>query len=285
MLFVLGEGLSGLLKSRLSGLMAVITIAVSSILIGIFLIITANLSYLVENLRGRVELEVFLDDSFNEEKIETLSTQIRAIHGVQTLTFISKETAVLAYRDLFKEQKDDYFDALGYNPLPASFRVTLKESYRTSTGADSVFNSISSLADINEDDVVYRREFLVLMERYIRIAITIDFLVGSIVCLSALLLVSNNIRLIIISKRRAIETMKLVGATRFLIRMPLYIQGTLQGLIGGLLATVFLYGLLKLSAIEIAGLISVNWQIYILLITLGVLLGVTGSFSAIRRYL
>ncbi len=285
MIFVLRESLAGLARSRFSGFVAIITIAISSILIGLFLIITLNLNDFVQHLRSRVELEVFLDDSFDEQKISSLADEIRSIEGIKKLTFISKDQALRKYRDLFKDQSTDYFDALGYNPLPASFRIELQKEFRTAIGAESVFNSISSLADISKDDIVYRREFIVLLERYIRIAVVVDFLVGAIVCLSAFLLVSNNIRLIIMLKSKVIETMKLVGATRFLVRAPLYIQGTLQGLLGGMLAAGFLYLLLKVSAVEIPGLISVGRQVYVLLAGLGTLLGMAGSFSAVRRYL
>lgn len=284
-LFLFKEGLAGLLRSRFSGLAAIVTVAISLILIGVFLIITVNLGRFVQNLRSRIELEVFLDDSLDEAKIQILAEEIERIEGVEKITFISKEMAIREFQSLFKNQQNDYFETLGYNPLPASFRVTLQANYRTASGAELVFRSISALPDIQEEDIVYRREYLVVMEKYIKIAIAIDFLVGTIVCLSALLLVSNNIRLIISSKKKNIETMKLVGATRFFIQLPLYIQGAIQGLLGGVIAALFLYALLKVAAIEIPGFIYVSWKLYLLIASLGILLGLSGSFTAVRRHL
>ena len=207
------------------------------------------------------------------------------MEGVANLTFISKEMAIREFQNLFKDKQDDYFETLGYNPLPASFRVKLQDNYRTAAGAEVVFKALSSLEDIREEDIVYTREYLVILEKYIKFAIAIDFIVGIIVCLSALLLVSNNIRLIILSKNKIIETMKLVGATNFFIRTPLFIQGIAQGFLGGIISALFLYTLLKLAAIEIPGFISVDWRIYLLLANLGILLGFAGSFAAVRRYL
>jgi cell division transport system permease protein len=193
--------------------------------------------------------------------------------------------AVYEYKNLFKEKQEDYFDALGYNPLPASFRVRLLEEYRNAAGAERVFKSLISIAGVSEEDIVYRREFLVLLEKYMKTAITVDFAVGIILCLSALLLVSNNIRLIILTRQRIIEAMKLVGATPFFVQMPLYIQGMIEGLMGGAFAAIFLYSLIKIFAFEISGYIIVDWRMYFLLVNLGLLLGLAGSFSAIRRYL
>ncbi|MFQ5649203.1 MAG: cell division protein FtsX [bacterium] len=273
------------MKSRVAGFVAVLTIAISLILIGVFLIITVNLGKFVGYLRSRVELEVFLDDSFDEAKIQKLGDEIRRIEGVGELIFISKEMAILEYQNLFKEQQDDYFETLGFNPLPASYRVKLRKDYRTATGAERVFEEISAISDIKTDDVVYRREFLVRLEKYIQIAIAVDFIVGTIVCLSALLLVSNNIRLIILSKQKIIETMKLVGATRFFIRMPLYVQGTVQGFLGGIISASFLFGLLQIGSLEIPGIISVDRRLYLVVASLGILLGLAGSYTAVRRYL
>ena len=283
--FVLREGFGGLRRSRFSGFIATATVAISLILIGIFLIITVNLGKFVQFLRSRVELEVFLDDSFDEIKIQDLTAVIKQMAGVANLTFISKEMAIREFQNLFKEKQNDYFETLGYNPLPASFRVKLQDNYRTAAGAEVVFKALSSMEDIREEDIVYTREYLVILEKYIKFAIAIDFIVGIIVCLSALLLVSNNIRLIILSKNKIIETMKLVGATNFFIRTPLFIQGIAQGFLGGIISALFLYTLLKLASIEIPGFISVDWRIYLLLANLGILLGFAGSFAAVRRYL
>jgi cell division transport system permease protein len=285
LLYCLKEGNDGLRKARLAGLIAIVTVAISLILVGIFLIVTVNLSRLVESIRNRVELEVFIDDSLTESKIQELADKIRQIDGVEEITFISKEMAILEYKKLFEEQENDYFETLGFNPLPASFRIKLVRDYRTASGAEKIYQTLVNLDEINDQDIVYRREFLMKLEKNIKVATAVDILVGSIVFLSAILLVSNNIRLIILTKIKIIETMRLVGATALFIKMPLYIQGIAQGTVGGILAALFLFFLVKIAAIEIPGYISVNERTYILLTVLGAALGLGGSFTAIRRYL
>lgn len=285
LLFSLKEGFGGLVRSKLTGFIATVTVVISLILVGIFLIVTINLGRLVNDLRSRVELEVFLDDSMDETKIQELTSKINRFEGVDSLRYISKDMAAEEFKQLFKNQQEDYFATLGYNPLPSSFRIKLTKDYQTASGAEKVFQYLNSLAEINEEDIVYRREYVVLLEKYIKVAIVVDFVIGIIICLSALLLVSNNIRLIISSKNKIIETMKLVGATRHFIKTPFYIQGIAQGLLGGVFSALFLHGLVKFLEFEISGYLSVDGTIYIILINLGVLLGFTGSFLAIRRYL
>ncbi|HEX9654296.1 MAG TPA: permease-like cell division protein FtsX, partial [bacterium] len=232
-----------------------------------------------------VELEVFLDDSLDEGQIQEMADKIKRFAGVQDLTFISKEMAIYEYKNLFKEKQEDYFEVLGYNPLPASFRVKLAEDYRNSAGAEKVFKYLSSISNIEEHDIVYRREYVIMLEKHLNVAIAAVFIVGVILGLSALLLVSNNIRLIILTRQRIIETMKLVGATRFFVQMPLYIQGVIEGFLGGAFAALFLYALLRLAEVEIPGYIVMDLRMYMMLVNLGILLGLSGSFMAVRRYL
>lgn len=285
LLFCLREGWHGFRRSRLAGLAAVATVSISLILIGVFLIVTINLGRLAETLRKRVELEVFLDDSLDSLRIEQLGEEIRRLPGVEAVEFVSKEMAIAEFEQLFEGQHNDYFETLGYNPLPASFRVKLNRSHRNVAGAQQVAGAVAGLDAVLPQDVVYRREFLMLLEKYIKLAVAADLVIGLIVCVSALLLVSNNIRLIIWQKRRIIETMKLVGATRWLIETPLYIQGILQGLLGGMVSAAVLAGIVMIADFEIPGYISVDWRMYGLLVILGILLGFTGSFSAVRRHL
>ena len=283
--FVFREAIGGITHSRLSGFIATTTIAISLILIGVFLIITVNLGRLVEHLRSRVEIEVFLSDTLDDAGIQTLLAGLREVEGIEDVTFISKEMAISEFERLFEGNGVNYLEVVGDNPLPASFRVKLTKEHRTADGAEQVVQAIQKFDHIGNDDVVFRREYLVFLEKYINTAIAMDFIIGTIICLSALLLVSNNIRLIISAKVRIIQTMQLVGATRMFIKMPFYIQGVFQGLMGGVAASVFLFLVLKLFDIEIPGLITVAPELYLLLLILGILLGVAGSFTAIRKYL
>ncbi len=283
--FLIREGFLGLRRARVSAAIATLTITISIILIGLFLIITLNLSRYLEVVKGRLEIEVFLDDSFSEQKIQSIKEQLDSIPGVAHIVFISKEMALREFNRLFDQGPEDYFETLGFNPLPISFRLKLAPDYLTTGLTEQVVSAITKINGIKEADIRYDRRILLLIENNIKLAVAIDIVVGAIICLSALLLVSNNIRLIILSRRKLIQTMKLVGATRRFIQAPLFIQGVIQGLLGGLVASGFLFLIVRVSSIEVRHLIVINWQLYPLLVILGVVLGFLGSFTAVRRYL
>ena len=283
--FVISEAIGGITHSRFSGFIATTTVAISLILIGIFLIITVNLGRLVEHLRSRVEIEVFLSDALDDAAIQNLVVKLNDVDGIEDVAFISKEMAISEFERLFEGNGVNYLEVVGENPLPASFRIKLTKDYRTATGAERVVKSILRFDNVGPDDVVFRQEYLVFLEKYIKTAVAMDFIVGTIVCLSALLLVSNSIRLIIATKIKTIQTMQLVGATNMFIKLPFYIQGIFQGLVGGIIASFFLFIVLQVLDVEIPGLIVIMSDLYLLLMILGVLLGMAGSFIAVRKHL
>lgn len=283
--FLIKEGLEGFRRARLSAAVATVTVTISITLFGVFLIITLNLSRYIDMLKNRMEIEVFLDDSFSDEKIQGIREQLSTIEGVRDVVFISKEMAIRAFHRLFEREPADYIEALGFNPLPASFRLKLEPNYLTSGQADRVVQRILAMDAIGAEDIRYDRRILLIIEKNVELAIVLGVIVGAIICLSALFLVSNNIRLIIFSRRKLIETMKLVGATPLFIQAPLFIQGVTQGFSGGLIASGFLYVIVVLSSMRVRNLIVVNPEVYPLMIILGAGLGLLGSLTAVRRYL
>ncbi|MDZ7376644.1 MAG: FtsX-like permease family protein, partial [candidate division KSB1 bacterium] len=101
----------------------------------------------------------------------------------------------------------------------------------------------------------------------------------------AIFLVSNTIKLIIYSRLTIIEIMKLVGATRQFIRRPFFVEGIVQGLLGGITAAIFFYLSIKAVKLEIPGVIFIDKYSYFAIILLGICLGFLGSVLALRKFL
>jgi cell division transport system permease protein len=283
--YSLKEGIDGMRRARWSTFFSVVTVAFASMLLGIFIIATLNLRTLVQQLKSRLELEVFIDDSFDDQKIEELERRIEALQGVASVEFISKEKALLSFADLFGDQMEEYIEMLGSNPLPASFRILLREEFRTSERAQEVVAALQSFPELRPQDVVFRLDFLLAVERYVRMALWIDVIVGVFLCGAAVFLVSNNVRLVIANKRRVIQTMQLVGATNGFIRRPFLFQGLIEGLAGGTAAGLLLYFSVKILQAQLPEYILVDRNVFLVVAALGSLLGLIGSWAAVRRFL
>ena len=117
----------------------------------------------------------------------------------------------------------------------------------------------------------------------------ITFGVGVIITIFSLILVANTIRLAIYAKRKIIQTMKLIGATRSFIRTPFLLEGFLQGLIGGIISAGILFLTLAYMeqwlTLEMSELVQVKPYYYAIVVCAGSLLGLFGSILSIRRFI
>lgn len=279
--YFLKEAFEGFGRATLSSIVSIFTICISLFLLGIFVLITLNLSRLIDDFREKVEIEVFLDKSLDSESIQLTEGAILSIQGVQSLAFISREMAM----DILSKEigMDNLAEALGDNPLPPSFKINLKKEFRTYAQITQIAEKLALIRGV--DDVVYSRDLLKLVDERVKTITWIDLILGVIIAFSAVLLVSNTIRLTIYAKRDIVKTMKLVGASNGFIRRPFLIEGIIQGLIGGGLAVGLLHA--STEAVRRYLISEIEFSPYYLysLIVFGALLGLFGSLISIRFFL
>ncbi|MDZ7271180.1 MAG: ABC transporter permease [candidate division KSB1 bacterium] len=278
LLYSIREGIEGFRRAPLSSLLSVSTVALALTLLGVFMAVSLNLSRLAAQIQRRMTFEVFLDETLSPSATAALEQQIKAIPGVGLVEYVSKEAAVKAIQDEFGPE---VLEMLGENPLPASFRVALAPQGRGTALAEAVAAQLRGLKGVSE--VVYRAELFQLLDRYLKLAMTIDVVVGVGLACGAILVIFNTIRLIIHAKEQNIEIMKLVGATPSFIRRPFLVEGILQGGAGGALAALAVWLLARVVALEAPRLIVLPHVFYLALWCAGMALGWLGSLVAVRR--
>ena len=278
------ESLSGFTRTKLSTAISIITVGISLLLLGIFAVITINASRFIEALRAKVEMEAFLQEPINREQIGALINKVSVVEGVDSLVFISKDAAAQIFKEEFGE---DIKKVLDFNPLPPSLKIFIKPAYRNTEAVEKIYNELVALKGI--DQVVYRKELLQLIDKRTKTINNVTLGLGLLISLSAILLVSNTIRLAIYAKRRLIRTMELVGATYAFIRLPFLVEGLIQGILGGLLASLLLYGVLeytaRLLATDFSSYIHMPVSFYMVVIAAGTLLGLVGAVISIVRFM
>lgn len=274
------EGLKGLRRAKFSAFVSISTIFLSLALMGVFIIFIFNIQRLISQIQARMELELFIDNSYDQAQIDELQQKIMCLEGVESIRYVSKAEAA----DIFKQQfGQDIFSILDDNPLPPSLQIKLKPKFQSAAPAKKISEKLSQLEGV--DEVIYRHDMLVLLEKYIRIFVVVILGSGLLLASGSIFLVSNTIKLIIFSRYTIIEIMKLVGATRRFIRRPFLVEGLVQGLIGGILAAIVFYIIFSLIKLEIPGLILVDQLNYLILVVAGILFGWIGSLLALRRFL
>ena len=278
--YALREGVDGIRRARLASAISILTTTIALVLFGVFVVGTLNVARLVEAMRSRVEFEVFIDNGLEDAETGRVDREIRAVGGVAEAVFISRDDAKKIFQNEFG---DGFLDLVENNPLPASFRITLAKEFQNASEAARIAGLIEKIEGV--DEVVYRRELLSALDKYVGLAVTADLILGVVVFLSSFALVVNVIRLTIGAKRRIIEIMQLVGATDGFVRRPFLVQGFIQGLLGGLGAALVLRLLQRFLQGQFSGMIIFPKHLFIALIAGGIFLAMTASFFGVRRYL
>ena len=282
--YLIKESLRGFNSAKLSTLASVSTIALSLIIIGIYFFISLNSSSYTKKIKDKVELEAFLQDGYSINELDSLKENLKRLGGVKQISFVSKEEAAKIFE---KEYGKEMLDIMESNPLPASFKISLYDEYKTIDKIEKLKKQISELGFVSE--VIYPKKNLEMVDKNLSSILSLNLIILIVITISSVFLVSNTIRLVIASKEKLIYTMKLLGGTKKFIRSPFLIEGLMQGLIGGIIAAMFLYFLMntvvgKFGEVNVS--LEINSFLYILVvIVLGVLLGITGSAISIRRYL
>lgn len=282
--YTVRESLSGFTRTKLSSIVSIITICISLILLGLFAILTVNAARFVEALRSKVELEAFLHEPVQEATVDSLIRVTLDIEGVESVTYVTKEEAARVFREEFGE---DITTVLDFNPLPPSFRIALQPAYKTAEGAQKVNDQLKAIDGI--ESIVYRKALIELIDQRTRSVNRLTLGLGILISLSAIVLVSNTIRLAIYAKRKLIQTMELVGATPGFIRLPFLLEGILQGVVGGILAAIVLYVLIvhavPLASSDLPQFVHMPHLFYLLVIAAGTALGLIGSTISVARFI
>lgn len=282
--YTIRESFSGFRRTKISSTLSVMTASVALFLLGVFAVVTIHAERFLEQLRSRVELEAFLSEPVTSITVDSLGQVIASFPEVDSVVYVSKAQAAEIYK---KESGEDILTVLDFNPLPPSLKVYLKDGFKTSARVGSFAVRLRSVSEI--DTVIYRKAILEIIDQRAATAHNITLALGVLVGLSAIILVSNTIRLAIYAKRNLIRTMELVGATRMFIRLPFLLEGIWQGLLGGVAAAGILYVIiahgLKFLSPELAEYVRMEPVFYGLVIVAGGLLGFIGSLISVMRFI
>ena len=296
--YFLRESLQGFTRNLSTTLGSIITIFLSLLIIGVFLVAGVMVENLVSSVENEVTITAYVADDAQQSDIDRVMDSVRGMSDVQSVSFTTKEQALENFSNSISnaeiiEQLD------GQNPLPASIDVELSdpqmvESVASQIQGNSTYQRICEDPENVGDSIKYGQatvERLFQVTNYVRyIGLALIILLIFI----ALVFINNTIRLAILARRKEIAIMRLVGASNGFIRGPFLMEGALHAIIGSVLAVIVIQ-LLRVSAIprlqeslqflsfDIAG--STYVMIYAALVLAGLIMGLIGSAFAMRRYL
>ena len=280
LLFSFKEGIKGFKRAKLSSFVSIIAIFISISALSIFSIFTLKLQGILDEIESKVELEVFIDEKLREGEIKKLRSRIKNIEGVEDVVFISKEEAAKRFQESFGENIHELY---GDNPMPISFIIRVKKEFLNKESVDNIVSNIDNMNGISE--TIFKRELFLIIERYRNIFLSINLIGGILIGLASIFIISNTIKLTIYAKSKTIKIMKLTGATDSFIRRPFLFEGLSQGVLGGILSSLFIYVLIKFFAFFLEIPVSMDIKFYGAMAVSGAVLGFLGSLWSVKKFL
>ncbi len=285
LLFVIKEGFSSIGRAKLPAAITVTISFFALVLLGLFSTVSLSFFDVIQEIRSRVEVEVFLGESLNDAQVIEVVEQLKRLDGVREVDYVSKDQAAQLFTQDFGE---DIVKILGSNPLPRSVKLKFFPDYARPEHLEKLAPKMRSLSP--DVDIRYNQSFLGQIEDNARIFTMVTGGIGFLISIATIVLIGYTIRLAMFSRKEKIKTMRLVGATAWFIGAPYIIEGALQGIIAGTLAGGALYLLIHQL------LISYEPDLYVIVrssamlvypatVALGLLLGIFGSALSVRKYL
>lgn len=265
---------------------------ITLLLVAVSIIVSYNVNKITTDIENDLTIVAFVKRDATIEEETAVKKELESIANVDSITYNSKQDIKLSF-----QQEDETFNKImstwseNENPLQSTYIVTVKD-------VKAINETATTIKNINNVDLVKYGESMV--NKLINIfdvieKICIGIVIGLIVVTA--FLISNTIKLTIFSRRTEIDIMRLVGTSNSVIKLPFLIEGFVLGIMGSLfpiLVTIFGYSyiyerfggrILDLDLITLAPPMDIVFITSLILLIIGSLVGMFGSYKAVRKYL
>jgi cell division transport system permease protein len=276
----------------------IITVAVGMAMLGVGLMINAQVGLMKGYWGDKVEVSVFLcskgsampacnGKAITQSQVKALETHIKGVQGVKEVYFEDQASAYKNFQDAYASNKA-LLSATKVEDMPQSFRIKVADpdNYAPVIQAIQGQPGVSQVTD--QKQLV--GPFFQMLDKLAYYALA----VAIILVLAAALLIGNTVRLSAFNRRRETGIMRLVGASNLYIQLPFIMEGVIAGLIGGVFAAIILIAT-KVILFEELGVFlggasaQLGWDAVAQTITftmiIGVVICILASFVTLRRYL
>lgn len=283
------EGFRNIFKHGFMSIAAVLIMIACLILTGTVTLIAYNIDLSIVELQQSNEIVVWIDDSLTTREARSLGSQFDRIDNIATIEFIDRDEALEDYRQQLGDDADILEDfSSDNNPLRNSFVFTLRDPALADETIQQI-EAVEGADDVRADEAVIAR--LMQIQNVFNI-VALAMVVG--LAVISVFIISNTVKLAMFARREEISIQKIVGATNWFIRWPFVIEGMVLGLLAGGLAFLAEWALYTEMFNIIGGVIpyfqllpfeSVRWLVLSVYLGAGVLFGIGGSVTSIRKFM
>ncbi|WP_270596500.1 permease-like cell division protein FtsX [Enterococcus asini] len=282
------ESIKSLKRNGWMTVASVSAVTITLSLVGVFMAVIINATKLAEDIESNVDVSVFIEYGTKQPEIDALEKELKGLDDVKGVKFSSADAELEKIKKSMGP-KWDLFDE-DSNPLYDVFVVSTTDPKQTKHVAK----------EAGELENVYKADYGGLESEKIfkisEVVKTWGLAAAALLLFVAMFLISNTIRITIISRQREIQIMRLVGAKNGYIRWPFFLEGGWIGLIGSLIpVALMVFGYQKVYEILNPILLRSNYsmvkpgdfslQISLVIVAVGFVIGSLGSVLSMRRFL
>lgn len=263
------------------------TLSISMVLflVGFECVLGLSASQLIRHMKENVTITVVLSPDRTPEDSARIEKFLSIAPFTRDFTFISEQQAL---EEHVASLGDDPSQFLGFNPLLASYEVHVTEQYAHPDSMDYVVRALSVYPFVS--DIHYPRDAVELLNSQLGKYSIVILVLSAILLFISVALIMNTIRLHVYSKRFSINTMKLVGATPWVIKAPIVKRAVNISFLASLLALIAVAAVVYYAFLTFGfwpfALTLTNVAIIALVVVLsGVLITFFASVAAVNRYI
>lgn len=282
-------GIHNMIANRSMSVSSISVLTACLLLVGLSMIILLNIQMLVKDMEKQNVVVAFVEDDADDAAVIKVGEDLKSIPDVIAVEFVSREQG-------YEEQLEEFgvdeglFDGIIENPLPDSYRISVGnlESFNETLATIEAVENVQSVRESHE----LVNQISTLQKSVTAICLVLVIVLGIV----SLFIISNTIRITMVSRKIDIQVMKSVGATNMFICWPFMIEGIFIGIVSGTLALIITVAVERFEGISMNSLLQmfgsegISVMDYLPLLVLGyfvsgILLGSIGSLFSIRKYL
>ena len=282
------EGLSNMFSHGFMSFAAIGITVACLLIMGTFTLVAVNANELLKTLEQENEILAYVDDSYTEAQARALQSRLEAVPNVASVTFISNDEAMENFRAQYPDE--ELMQDLDPEILEDRFAIRLVDLEKQGETVERV-QEISGIVDVSHYEEIAGGFITV---RNVATVVCVALIV--ILFVVSVFIISNTIKLTTFDRRDEIAIMRMVGATNGFIRWPFVYEGFLLGLLGAVIAFFLQWALYTavargvdtndtLQLIQVIPFAQLWAPVAAVFAAAGIVIGVGGSLSAIRKFL
>lgn len=289
--YLIKEGFRNIWSNRMMSVASVCVLLSCLVLIGSASMMFLNIDSLVDKIEAENVIMVFINDDTDDENINRMGEELKAISNVDKIEFVPKEEAWQEQLATMEEAHAKLFQEISSDiPLPDAYKVTVKD-LNIFTQTVNEIKSLDNIYTVRENSDLAQK-----LDNISRAVSIIAIVIIAVLFAISLFIISNTIKLTVYSRRLEISIMKSVGATNGFVRLPFMVEGMILGVLSAVLSLFAVWGVYAIVVAEFGtffndlGVEPLNFNDYagwmfLIFLGIGIISGVGGSLITMRKYL